>query len=70
MSSGAFGKSLSCTDRRADGHNSIDFPIYKDPEYIYFMESQMNIVEITHGMTNLYIPFSTCGEGYKNKEKN
>ena len=47
------------TDRRTDSQSSIDSPIHKLSENIYFMGSEMKIVEISHGMTNLYVPFFT-----------
>ena len=43
---------------QTDGHGLKDSAIYKDPEYIYFIGSKNYIVEITNGLTNLYIPVS------------
>ena len=58
------------TDRRADGQGLIDSSIHKLSENIYFMGSEMKVVEITNGMTKLYIPLCTTGEGYKKGQQN
>ena len=44
------------TDGQTDGHGKIDLELLKDPEYIYFMGSQMNNKKVSHGMTNLIYP--------------
>ena len=38
-----------------DGHAFLDFSWTHDSEYIYFIGSQVKNVEITNGMTNLYV---------------